>query len=219
MTTPVNGDPAPRAYRSTVRSQRAAATRSAVLRAARELFTGQGYAATTVTDVARRAGVAVDTVYAAVGRKPELARAVVDMVLASGDEPLPAEQRDYVRRIRSTPGARAKLAVYAEALGHLLPVFAPLQEALREAAATDPGCATAWRGLVERRAANMLLLAHDLRATGELRDDLDDRTVADIVWATNSAEYYGLLRQRGWDDAAVAAHLVDLWSRVLLRWP
>ena len=219
MTGPVNDSSAPRTYRSSVRSGRAAATRRAVLLAARELFTGQGYAATTVTDVARRAGVAVDTVYAAVGRKPELARAVVDMVLASGDEPLPAEQRDYVRRIRATVGARAKLTAYAEALEHLLPVLTPLQEALREASANDPGCAAAWRGLVDRRAANMMLLAQDLRVTGELRDDLDDRAVADIVWATNGAEYYGLLRRRGWDDATIAAHLADLWSRVLLRRP
>ena len=86
-----------RRYRSAVREEHAAATRHAVLSAARELFTGRGYDATSVSEVARAAGVSVDTVYASVGRKPGLVLAVVYMVLGGADEPVPAEQRDYVR--------------------------------------------------------------------------------------------------------------------------
>lgn len=44
----------------------------------------------------------------------------------------------------------------------------------------------------------MVLLARDLRATGEVRPDLSDQQVADFVWSTNSAEYFELLTQRGW---------------------
>ena len=98
-----------RAYRSTVRTRQAAATRRAVLDAARELFTTTGYAGTTVADVARLAGVSVDTVYTSVGRKPELLLAVHDMALGGGDEPVGAEGRDYVVAIRAADGARAKL--------------------------------------------------------------------------------------------------------------
>ena len=63
-----------------------------------------------------------------------------------------------------------------------------------------------------RRAGNMLLFAADLRATG-LRPDLDDRAVADVVWATNSPQYFALLRARGWSPAAYAEHLADLWRQ------
>ena len=111
-----------RAYRSTVRTEQAAATRRAVLTAARELFTTTGYAGTTVADIARLAGVSVDTVYTSVGRKPELLLAVHDMALGGGDEPVAAEGRDYVAAIRAADGARAKLEVYALALGERLPL-------------------------------------------------------------------------------------------------
>ncbi len=205
-----------RTYKSAVRARRAVATRRAVLAAARDLFHAHGYTGTSVVDVAAEAGVAVDTVYASVGRKPQLLLAVLDMELARADEPVPAEERDYVRALRDAPTAEQKISTYARALGRLLPRTAPLLLALREAARTEAECAAAWRQVNDRRAANMLLLAGELRATGRLREDLSDREVADLVWATNAVEYYELLRSRGWEAARFAAHLEDLWNRLLL---
>jgi len=205
-----------RRYRSPQRRERAAATRLSVLAAARDLLRDTGYAGTTVADVARLAGVSVDTVYASVGRKPELVLAVIDMVLGGADQPVPADQRDYVQAIRSEPTARGKIEVYAGALARLIPRTAPLQEALRKAGDTDAACAATWRRLVSRRAANMLLFAAELRSTGDLRGDLSDQEVADIVWSTNAAEYWLLLDQRGWTPARYEALLVDVWSRTLL---
>ncbi len=208
-----------RGYNSPLRVQRAAQTRSEILKAARDLFSTHGYGATTVTQVAARAGVSVDTLYASVGRKPELMRAVIDSVLGGSDEPLVAEERTYVRQIRAAHSARDKIEIYAAALAELLPQITPLQEALKEAGRTDPACARAWTDLVERRSGNMLLFAQDLRATGELRDDVTDQQVADIVWSTNSVEYYLLLTQRGWSPSQFGALLSDLWTRGLLTSP
>lgn len=205
-----------RRYRSALREERAARTRRTVIAAARDLFAGQGYAGTAVGQVADRAGVSVDTVYTSVGRKPQLLLAVLDSVLAGGDDPVPAEERDYVRAIRAAPTAEEKIAVYARTLGELLPRTAPLLEALREAARSDPACAAAWTQVNERRAANMLLFARDLRGTGRLREDLTDQEVADIVWSTNAVEYAGLLTSRGWDGPRIGALLEDLWTRLLL---
>lgn len=204
-----------RNYRSEVRAAGAAATREAVLIAARELFTADGYGC-PIARIAERAGVAVDTVYTSVGRKPALVLAVIDMVLGDADRPLAAEQRGYVQRILAAPGALEKIAIYSGALAHLLPVVAPLQEALRDAGRKDPDCADTWVRLEERRAGNMLLFAQDLRTTGELRDDLDDQQVADTVWSTNSAEYYSLLSRRGWSPQQIGDHLADLWTRTLV---
>jgi len=205
-----------RSYRSPQRREQAATTRSSVLAAARDLLQDRGYAATTVTDIAHLAGVSVDTVYASVGRKPQLVLAVIDMVLGETDEPVPADQRDYVRAVQREPSAVGKIQIYAAAVARLVPRTAPLQEALRTAGATDLSCAETWRGLVNRRAANMRLFAADLRSTGEVRDDLADDEVADIVWSTNAAEYWMLLYQRGWTPARYEVLLVDLWGRTLL---
>ena len=53
----------PRRYNSTRRRQQAQQNRHAVLAAARQRFLAQGYAATTIAEIARDAGVSVETVY------------------------------------------------------------------------------------------------------------------------------------------------------------
>jgi AcrR family transcriptional regulator len=93
-----------RRYSSEVRARQAARTRRRVLAAARALFADNGYAGTTVAQIARRAKVSLDTVYAGVGRKPDLLLAVIDMTLGSADEPIQAEQRAYVKAIRNAHG-------------------------------------------------------------------------------------------------------------------
>lgn len=206
-----------RRYHAPMRAEQAASTRRAVLEAARELFTTRGYAATTVGQIAERADVAVDTLYATVGRKPVLMREVFETALSGRDVAVPAEERDYVRAIRAAPTAREKLAVYAAALTSIAPRTAPVQLALRDAAVRDADCAALHTELADRRAANMRLFAADLRATGELRTDLSDDEVADIVWVQASAEYYLLLvQQRGWTPQRFGEHLRDTWTRLLL---
>ena len=69
------------------------------------------------------------------------------------------------------------------------------------------------------RRANTATFATDLWATGQLRPDLTDNDVAEIVWSTYAREYYQLLAQQGWppDRYALATH--DLWTRLLLNQP
>lgn len=212
-------DEVKRSYRSALRAEQAAATRAAVLRAAHDHFTERGYAATAVNAIATSAGVNLDTVYRTVGRKPQLMLAVIDMALADADEPVVAEQRDYVQAVLAADGARAKLRTYADALGRVMPRVAPLFESLAQAALTEPGCAEVRDEIAARRRANMLKLTLDLRATGELRDDLDDGEVADLMWTTNAPEYYALAVARGWSPSTYAERLADLWVRLLLADP
>jgi AcrR family transcriptional regulator len=205
-----------RAYRSAVREEGASATRARIVAAARNLFTQQGYAATTVAQVARRARVSVDTVYASVGRKPALVLAVVDDILGEGSGPVVAEQRSYVVAVRAASGARAKLATYAAALARVNPEVAPLLRALARAGEADPACARAWQEVDERRARNMVSLAADLRTTGEVREDLTDAEVATLVWSTNGWEYFEVLGRRGVAGDRYAEYLTDLWVHALL---
>lgn len=205
-----------RRYRSSARREQADATRRAVLRAARALFTTRGYAATSVAEIAGRAKVSVDTVYASVGRKPELLLAVHDMLLGGADEPLSAEQRDYVRRIRAAASAEEKIRCYADALAELLPLTAPLYLALGEAGIREPACRQVAESIARRRRANMLLFAADLRATGRVRADLADEHVADLVWSMNSPEYFHLLTEVGYTPRQYADLVADAWSRTLL---
>jgi AcrR family transcriptional regulator len=69
--------------------------------ASRGLFLDRGYAATTMPAIAAAAGIAVDTVYAAVGKKPALFGLLVEAAISGGDGAVPALDRDYVRAIRA----------------------------------------------------------------------------------------------------------------------
>ncbi|HEY0869193.1 MAG TPA: helix-turn-helix domain-containing protein [Acidothermaceae bacterium] len=209
---------AKRRYSAPQRSAQAAATRRAVLASARELFVQRGYGATTVTDIAAGANVSVDTVYAAVGRKPVVLRELVETALSGADHAVVAQQRDYVVAIRAAPTAREKLTIYATAVVKIQQRLAPVFIALRDAAVDDPACAALWAEISERRARNMREFAADLRETGELRDDLSDDEVADIVWSTNAAEYWVLLvHQRTWTPERFGEWLADTWIRSLLK--
>lgn len=209
-----------RGYRSQRRAAGAEATRAAIVAAARDMFLELGYARTTVAAVARRAGVNVDTLYATIGRKPQLMRLVLETAISGVDRAVPAEERAYVRAIQAAPTARAKIEIYAAAVAEMSPRTAPVFEALHTAGLTDQTCADLYREITERRAANMLRFAADLRKTGELRDELSDEEVADIVWSTNAVEYYLLLvRDRGWTSQRFGEHLADAWRRLLLKAP
>jgi AcrR family transcriptional regulator len=208
-----------RKYDASRRRAAAEQTRAAVLRAARELFTSRGYAGTPVAEIARAAGVPVDTLYETVGRKPQLLLAVHDMELAGGGAPVEAGQRDCVQQIRAAPTAAAKITAYATALARLLPRTVPLLESLRAAGQADPACREAYQAVCERRAANMRLFAAGLRATGELRDDLDGNTVTGLVWSMNAPEYFLLITSRDRTAEQYAAIIRDVWTRTLLRNP
>ncbi|MGN7147575.1 TetR/AcrR family transcriptional regulator [Arthrobacter sp. SAFR-179] len=211
-------NPPARRYHSPRRKEQAAATRDSVLGAARELFVGEGYRSTTVAGIARRAGVAVDTIYATIGRKPDLLREVVETAISGTGQAVPAERRDYVIRMREAKTAAEKIRIYAVALAGIQPRLAPVYVALRDAAGTDPDCAALWKEISERRAANMLKFVEELAATGELRSDRPAAELADAVWSMNGPEYWVLLvDQRGWSPDQFAAWLDDAWCRLMLE--
>jgi AcrR family transcriptional regulator len=207
--------PVKRRYDATGRRQAAARTRAAILDAARELFSERGYAATPMTAIADRAGVALDTVYASVGRKPELARLLIETAISGANQAIPADERDYVQAIRGAPDAGAKIAIYAKAVAAMAPRLALVLGIIQQAAPAEPELARLWNQVAERRAANMRLFVADLASVHPLRLDHDE--AADIVWATNAAELYQLLvGQRGWSPQRYEHFLADTWARLLL---
>jgi AcrR family transcriptional regulator len=207
--------PVKRRYDTSRRRQAAERTRQAILAAALQLFTARGYTATPMTAIAEHAGVALDTVYASVGRKPELARLLIETAISGGSQAVPADERDYVRAVRAAPDAETKIALYAAAMRVIAGRLAPVLGILQQAAPAEPELASLWREIAERRAANMHRFAADLAAVAALRVDLGD--AADIIWATNAPELYQLLvGQRGWSPERYELFLADTWRRLLL---
>src|SRR5512140_993625 len=92
----VKGDPDQRM----TRRERASRTRLRIVRAAYDRFAAQGYAATTMGQVAADAGVAVQTVYFVFHTKPELLVATLKIAGGGPAEPnREVMERDWIRRI------------------------------------------------------------------------------------------------------------------------
>jgi AcrR family transcriptional regulator len=197
-----------RRYDSSRRRAQAGQNRAAVLEAARSRFFAQGYAATTVGQVAGDAGVSVETVYKAFGNKAGLLKAVFDVAVAGDDEPVAMADRDFIARIEAEPQARSKIELYVAHLCESLPRAAPVQLLARDAGAADADAA----GVYEQTRAEMLhgmtLFARNLHQTGQLQVSANE--ARDLLWTYFSAEVYELLvLERGWSTKRYGRFLAD----------
>ena len=139
--------PAKRAYDSSRRRERAEeerrATRRRVVAAAHALFVERGYVATTMADIAAEAGVALQSVYKAGTSKAELLNMVVDYAVAGDDQHVYVAARPQFEAIAEESDPRRQVAMIAALITDTQERSAPVQRALRQAAA--PRCARAGR--------------------------------------------------------------------------
>jgi AcrR family transcriptional regulator len=192
----VNSQP-PRRYDSTRRRQQAEQNRQAVLAAARKRFLAQGYAATTIAEIARDAGVSVETVYKAFTTKAGVLKALFDVSVAGDDEPIPMVQRDVIQNVVNATEATRKLEIYAEHLASTMPRSAPVQLLARDGAASSRDAAEVWKQIRHETLTAMTMFASDLANTGQLR--VSSRQARDVLWTYHAPELYELLvLERGW---------------------
>ena len=188
-----------RRYVSPLRREGAARTRQAVLDAARELFTAQGYTATTVDEIAGRAGVSKPTVFAAAGSKQTIIKQLRDIALAGDDEPVPVAQRPWYREALAEPDPRRALRLYARNVTAIHGRSADVYEVLRAAAASDKDLHDLWRASEDERRGGATIVVDALLQKSHLKAGLDRTAAIDIVWVLTSSEiFWRLVRTRRW---------------------
>ncbi len=202
----------PRRYDSTRRRQQAQQNRHAVLAAARQRFLAQGYATTTIAEIARDAGVSVEMVYKAFATKAGVLKALFDVSVAGDDEPIPMAQRDVIQNVINATEATRKLEIYAEHLASTMPRSAPVQLLARDGAASSPDAAEVWKQIRQETLTAMTAFASDLARTGKLR--VSARQARDVLWTYHAPELYELLvLERGWSATRygkfIARALID----------
>jgi AcrR family transcriptional regulator len=202
------------------RQEQARQTRRAILDAAAVLFVEPGYAATPLTAIAARSGVAIQTVYKVFGSKQALLSALVDVTVAGDDEPVALAGRQFVADIRALTDARAKLRRYAEHLVDIHVRQAHVMLALAGAATADPDAAAIWQKNLDDRRNGMAMFAAELASTGQLRPDCTVDTAADVLWlAMDVRNYDWLVRQRGWSTEQFQRWYVDTVACAVLASP
>ena len=121
-----------RTYNSTRRSRQAAQTREEIVTAAIELFGETGWAGTTLAAIAKRAGVAVETIYSGFGSKKGLLRAAMDVAVVGDVEEIPLADRPESLRLGDGPldqRRRAAAALIADIHERSIGVWRALVEA------------------------------------------------------------------------------------------
>ena len=197
-----------RRYDSSRRRAQADQNRAAVIEAARARFLADGYASTTVGQIAGDAGVSVETIYKAFGNKAGLLKAVFDVAVAGDDEPVAMADREFVAQIQAEPDARRKLELYVAHLCDSMPRATPVQLLAREAGAADPDAAGVYAETRAEQLAGMTLFARNLHETGQLRVSVTE--ARDVLWTYFAAEVYELLvLERGWSTKRYGRFLAE----------
>jgi AcrR family transcriptional regulator len=207
-----------RRYASPLRQGQAMNTRTAVIEAAWRLFAEQGYAATSIEQIARAAGVSRATVFTSVGGKPLLLKSAFDVAIVGDDEPAPLPDRPESQAIRAEPDPRVYLERYARLVADMGSRLAPIAEAVRGAAGADANARELWNvHLTQRRTGAANVISDLLNKGGRLREGLDRQTAADILWVFIDPGLYGhLVFRQGWTPERFRTWLGESMLRQLL---
>jgi AcrR family transcriptional regulator len=210
-------EPVKRRYDGTRRQEQARENRRRVLAAARRLFLEKGYAEASMPEVARSAGVSVQTVYKAYANKATLLKAVFDESVAGDDDSTPIAERDVIAEIQAEPDAERKIAMYFGHLGEIAHRYVPVQLLARAAASADNAAAEVWSQMRQETLMAMTFFAADLVATGQVRAELTADDVRDLLWTYHSPEIYELLvLERGWPADRYAGFLTEAVVAVII---
>jgi AcrR family transcriptional regulator len=215
MSRPVK---ASRRYDSAGRQEQARQTRRDVLAAAKALFLERGYAATTMADVATEAGVAVQTVYSAVGGKAALLKEVFDTTLVGDDEPVAVSGRPEIARVSAETDARRKLELFARYVSGVHQRLSPFVSVVLAAADADEDAARLWEGLHTGRYQGMTEFATNLKEQRLLRRGMTvERAAAVLAAHIDVVNWQNLVERHGFTKREFESWLVDVTAAAVLR--
>lgn len=201
-----------RPYRSPLREQQAAQTRARILQAARTRFAEQGYAVTTIAQIARDAEVSPQTVYAAFATKPGLALALVEH---TNTESGAADLAKGVAAAQ-TPEDILRASVHLVCVLHAR--IGDFIRVMLEAAQVEPELAPVLEAGRASHAGPQRGIAARLQAMGALREDLDVDSVATLLTVWTSPEAIErLVREQGWTYEQVEERVAPTLVRALCR--
>jgi AcrR family transcriptional regulator len=205
-----------RGYVSALRRGQARATRVRILAAAQGRFEKLGYAATTISEIARAAKVSSESIYATFGSKRELLAQMIAVAISGADEAVPMLQRDWVETMRCLPGGAERLRYWIGHTCDTLERTGPVHALIRDAAKGEPALAGLRRQQQDFRLRMQTRLMGLIEEVGgaPLRGSVAKS--AQSFWVLTSPELHHLLRvDRGWSKARYRDWLTDALETLL----
>lgn len=202
---------------TTSRRERARQTRAKIIRAADEEFRAAGYQGATMAAIARRAGVAVQTIYFVFGTKAELLSDVIDAAVQEfrydHDH---ADGAGWYRAMEADPDPASALRTFVRGMGAVLARVAPLKPIIDAAAAVDPEAKEVHDKHEQLRQGAYRAAAELLATKGALREDIDVDTATDILIALGGEDGYQAFRRRGWEHDRCLDYLCEILPELLI---
>jgi AcrR family transcriptional regulator len=184
--------------------------------AAIECFTETGYPTTTMVDIAERAGVAVQTLYASFKTKRALLTASIDVAIAGDDEPVPVNDRPWMQPVWTATTGPFTVRAYAGAVALIQQRTADLFRALDIAAASEPELQELQRVSRDRRRLGAAGVVKAAAGRTPLVPGLTMKRATDIVWTFNGHDVYlHLVGECGWSAAAYQRWLGNTLATLL----
>jgi AcrR family transcriptional regulator len=210
--TNVKGQPPQRP----TRRERARASQWRMIQAAYRRFCDQGYAGTTMAQIAEDAGVAVQTVYFAFHTKSALLSRAVDFAVLGEDEPLPPEMQPWYRAMVAEPDLTEAIRHFVDGVGLLTQRVIPIDRAARVAADGDPETRRVLDVHEEWRAEGFRAALEILRGKGDLAAGMSLGHATDLLLLLVGTDAYAyLVDDRGWSHAEWVETTVKLIAEQL----
>jgi AcrR family transcriptional regulator len=208
---------AKRRYDNRNRAAAAGETRRRVIASAGVCFSAQGYAGTSLREVAAEASVSVETVRAVFGTKVKLLQAWVDHAIVGDDEPVPVVQRERMQTIREADAISDRIVAAAAAAREINSRVVHPYTVVRAAAPSDPDVAEIARELDARHRRDSVTILGWIARDVPFRHGLTKARAVDLADLAASIELYRILViERRWSAAAfedqVRRMLLDLFE-------
>jgi AcrR family transcriptional regulator len=196
--------------------RRARATRLRITKAAAELFAERGYAGTTMADIAAAAGVAVQTVYFVFHTKTEVLDSAYRLAVMGEDAPAVPQHQAWYRQAVAEPDASTAVQVVVDGLSQILRRVAPLDFAVRSAAAADPEASAFLTSNEGLRAGGYREMVELLSRKHPRRENLTEARATDLLLLlAGPASYRALVLERGWTHEEWVAWTSDTLAQQL----
>lgn len=202
-----------RKYTSERRKLQAEQTQRQIVASARKLFAEKGYVRTTIADIARDAGVAIQTVYAGLGSKRAILAALQDVL----DEE--AGTGELHSKTAVAEDAHEILRLVAHFRRRMYERASDIIAVAREAAPADPDVMAALEEGKHRSRSGAGRVAKRLADGSSLRADVTEEMAADVLVAIADDVYVRLVDDLGWSPDEYERWLASALERLLLAQP
>ncbi len=200
------------------RRERSEATKQKIIQAAHAEFLENGFHGATIASIAKRAGVASQTVYFVFHNKVALISAVIDNAVLGEDEPTAPQESSWWAAMEAEADAAEATRIMIRGSAAIFARASAIAEILRAAALTDEEVRRTHEHHETLRDVGFRQVIESLAAKGRLKKGLDIESATDVLMTIyRDSTYHYMTSERGWTHDRFISWLCEALPALLLQ--